>query len=53
MTRIDMVCCLDNKPLSSYDYYLIEIEEGGKLSGEINHHDKGNKQEEFKDLKFS
>ena len=29
MTRIDMVCCLDNKPLSSYDYYLNEIEEGG------------------------
>ena len=25
--RIDMVCCLDNKPLSSYDYYLNEIEE--------------------------
>ena len=21
MTRVDMVCCLDNKPLSSYDYY--------------------------------
>uniref|UniRef100_A0A6C0CDU7 ATP-grasp domain-containing protein n=1 Tax=viral metagenome TaxID=1070528 RepID=A0A6C0CDU7_9ZZZZ len=29
MTRVDMVCCLDNKPLSSYDYYLNEIEEGG------------------------
>ncbi len=29
MTRIDIVCCLDNKPLSSYDYYLNEIEEGG------------------------
>jgi hypothetical protein len=29
MTRVDLVCCLDNKPLSSYDYYLNEIEEGG------------------------
>jgi len=29
MTRVDMVCCLDNKALSSYDYYLNEIEEGG------------------------
>jgi len=29
MTRVDMVCCLDNKPLKSYDYYLNEIEEGG------------------------
>jgi len=29
MTRIDMVCCLDNKPKSSLDYYLNEIEEGG------------------------
>ena len=29
MTRIDMVCCLDNKELSSYDYYVNEIEEGG------------------------
>ena len=34
-------------------YGEIEIEEGGKLSGEINHRDKDNKQEEFKDLKFS
>ena len=29
MTRIDIVCCLDNKPKSSLDYYLNEIEEGG------------------------
>ena len=29
MTRIDMVCCLNNKPKSSYEYYLNEIEEGG------------------------
>jgi len=29
MTRIDVVCCLDNKPKSSLDYYLNEIEEGG------------------------
>jgi len=29
MTRIDMVCCLDNKPKSSLAYYLNEIEEGG------------------------
>jgi hypothetical protein len=29
MTRIDMVCCLDNNPITSYDYYLNEIEEGG------------------------
>jgi hypothetical protein len=29
MTRVDLVCCLDNKALSSYDYYLNEIEEGG------------------------
>ena len=29
MTRIDMVCCLDNKPKKSYAYYLNEIEEGG------------------------
>ena len=34
-------------------YGEIEIEEGGKLSGEINHRDKNNKQEEFKDLKVS
>ena len=34
-------------------YGEIEIEEGGKLSGEINHRDKDNKQEELKDLKFS
>ena len=32
-------------------YGEIEIEEGGKLSGEINHRDKDNKQEEFKELK--
>lgn len=32
-------------------YGKIQIDEGGKLSGEINHHDKDNKQEEFKDLK--
>jgi hypothetical protein len=29
MTRIDVVCCLDNKPKSSLKYYLNEIEEGG------------------------
>ena len=29
MTRVDMVCCLDNKPLKENDYYLNEIEEGG------------------------
>jgi hypothetical protein len=29
MTRIDMICCLDNKPQSSLKYYLNEIEEGG------------------------
>jgi hypothetical protein len=29
MTRIDTVCCLDNKPQSSLAYYLNEIEEGG------------------------
>jgi cytoskeletal protein CcmA (bactofilin family) len=34
-------------------YDEIQIEEGGKLSGEINHRDKNNKQEEFKDLKVS
>ena len=34
-------------------YGEIEIDTGGKLSGEINHRDKDNKQEEFKDLKFS
>ena len=34
-------------------YGEIQIEEGGKLSGEINHRDKNNKQEEFKDLKVS
>ena len=34
-------------------YGEIEIEEGGKLSGEINHRDKDNKQEEFKELKVS
>ena len=34
-------------------YGEIEIDEGGKLSGEINHRDKDNKQEEFKDLKVS
>ena len=34
-------------------YGEIEIATGGKLSGEINHRDKDNKQEEFKDLKFS
>jgi cytoskeletal protein CcmA (bactofilin family) len=32
-------------------YDEIQIEEGGKISGEINHQDKDNKQEEFKDLK--
>ena len=32
-------------------YGEIQIEEGGKISGEINHRDKDNKQEEFKDLK--
>ena len=34
-------------------YGEIQIEKGGKLSGEINHRDKNNKQEEFKDLKVS
>ena len=29
MTRIDVVCCLDNKPIDSLKYYLNEIEEGG------------------------
>ena len=29
MTRVDVVCCLDNSPLSSMKYYLNEIEEGG------------------------
>jgi len=29
MTRVDVVCCLDNKPQTSLDYYLNEIEEGG------------------------
>ena len=29
MTRVDLVCCLDNKPKSSLAYYLNEIEEGG------------------------
>jgi len=32
-------------------YGNIQIEEGGKLLGEINHRDKNNKQEEFKDWK--
>ena len=32
-------------------YGEIQIEEGGKISGEINHRDKDNKQEEFKDFK--
>ena len=32
-------------------YGEIEIDEGGKLSGEVNHRDKDNKQEEFKELK--
>ena len=32
-------------------YGKIQIDEGGKLSGEINHHNKDNKQEEFKELK--
>ena len=34
-------------------YGEIQIDEGGKISGEINHRDKNNKQEEFKDLKVS
>ena len=29
MTRVDVVCCLDNKSINSLDYYLNEIEEGG------------------------
>mgnify|MGYP006081141379 CR=1 FL=1 len=29
MTRVDVVCCLDNKSQNSLDYYLNEIEEGG------------------------
>ena len=32
-------------------YGEIQIEEGGKISGEINHRDKDSKQEEFKDFK--
>ena len=32
-------------------YGEIQIEEGGKISGEINFQDKDNKQEEFKDFK--
>ena len=32
-------------------YGEIQIDEGGKLSGEINHRDKDSKQEEFKELK--
>ena len=32
-------------------YGNIQIEEGGKLLGEINHRDKNNKQEEFNDWK--
>ena len=32
-------------------YGEIQIDEGGKISGEINHRDKDNKQEEFKDYK--
>jgi cytoskeletal protein CcmA (bactofilin family) len=32
-------------------YGEIQIEEGGKISGEINHRDKDKKQEEFKDFK--
>ena len=32
-------------------YGEIQIEEGGKISGEINHRDNDNKQEEFKDFK--
>ena len=34
-------------------YGEIQIQEGGKLSGEINHRDKNIKQEEFRDLKVS
>jgi cytoskeletal protein CcmA (bactofilin family) len=32
-------------------YGEVQIEKGGKLSGEINHRDKDNNQEEFKELK--
>ena len=32
-------------------YGMIEVEDGGKLIGEINYRDKDNKQEEFKDWK--
>ena len=32
-------------------YGKIEVEDGGKLIGEINYRDKDNKQEEFKDWK--
>ena len=32
-------------------YGEIQIDEGGKISGEINHRDKDNKQEKFKELK--
>lgn len=42
MCRLDFVCCLDNKPQSSMDYYLNEIEEGG-LAGTYT---------DFKNIKF-
>ena len=32
-------------------YNNIEIDEGGKISGEGNHREKDNKQEEFKEIK--
>ena len=38
MTRIDFVCCIDNKPFKSLDYYLNEIEEGG-LAGSYTNFD--------------
>ena len=43
------------KPYLKHKFYntgkLLILRIGGKISGEINHRDKNNKQEEFKDLK--
>ena len=35
-TRIDLTCCLDNKPLKSMKFYVNEIEEGGIAGTYIN-----------------
>ena len=35
-TRIDLTCCLDNKPLKSMEFYVNEIEEGGIAGTYIN-----------------